>query len=216
MKYKNIVILVILLIVLGVMFFGDGKFLPFLTPVVFAHCDTMGGPVILAAKKALETGNVKLILIWVQKKDEAEIKEIFNKTLAVRKLNKDAQKFADNYFFETLVRIHRAGEGVAYTGIKAAEEIEPAIAAADKAIETGAVDNLVKEISSAVTGGIQERFKHTMEKKKHMDESVEAGREFVEAYVTFIHYVEKLHMDASAKGAHHGETEGVKSEGHKH
>ena len=86
--------------------------------VLFGHCDTMNGPVIKAAEKALETGNVNLVLIWVQKKDEATIKEAFQKTLAVRKLNAEAKKLADMYFFETLVRIHRAGEGVAYTGLK--------------------------------------------------------------------------------------------------
>jgi hypothetical protein len=131
-------------------------------------------------------------------------------------LNKEAQAFADNYFFEALVRIHRAGEGVAYTGIKAAEEVEPAIEAADKAMESGSIDSLVNEISGAVTKGIHERFAHAMGKKKHINESVEAGRKYVEAYVTFIHYVEKLHMDASAKGTHHGEAEVAKPEGHKH
>jgi hypothetical protein len=74
----------------------------------------------------------------VQKKDEAQIKEAFLKTLAVRKLNHDAQKLADMYFFETLVRIHRVGEGVEYSGLKPAEtEVEPGIAAADKSLESG-------------------------------------------------------------------------------
>jgi len=93
--------------------------------ILSSHCDTMNGPVIIAAKKALETANVNLVLIWVQKGDEAAIKESFQKAMAVRKLNPDARKLADMYFFETLVRIHRAGEGVAYTGLKQAEtEVE--------------------------------------------------------------------------------------------
>ncbi len=77
----------------------------------FAHCYTMNGPVVIAAQKALESGDVNVILVWVQKNDEAEIKAAFNKTLAVRTLSPEAKKLADMYFFETLVRIHRAGEG---------------------------------------------------------------------------------------------------------
>jgi hypothetical protein len=33
--------------------------------------------------------------------------------------------------------------------------------------------------------------------RKHADESVEAGREYVEAYVQYVHYVERLQVDAS-------------------
>jgi hypothetical protein len=43
-------------------------------PRVAAHCDGLDGPVVPAARKALETGDVNLVLIWVQKSDEAEIK----------------------------------------------------------------------------------------------------------------------------------------------
>src|ERR1051326_7561606 len=103
-----------------------------------AHCDGLDGPVVKAAQKALESGNVNPVLIWVLKKDEGEIKKAFQKTLAVRKLNPQAKELADMYFFETLVRIHRAGEGEPYTGLKpAGRDLEPAIPAADKAIESG-------------------------------------------------------------------------------
>jgi hypothetical protein len=40
--------------------------------------------------------------------------------------------------------------------------------------------------------------------QKHADESIEAGREYVEAYVVFTHYVERLYNDATAKVEHHG------------
>ena len=72
---------------------------------------------IKAAQKALEMGNGNLVLIWVQQQDEAEIKEAFQKTLAVRQLSPEAKELADRYFFETLVRVHRAGEGAPYTGL---------------------------------------------------------------------------------------------------
>lgn len=36
----------------------------------------------------------------------------------MRKARKDAQEVADDWFFENTIRIHRAGEGAAYTGMK--------------------------------------------------------------------------------------------------
>lgn len=119
------------------------------TAPVSAHCDTMDGPVVKAAQEALETGNVNLVLIWVQEKDEAQIKEAFNNTIAVRKLSPEAKELADMYFFETLVRVHRAGEGAPYTGLKPAGlDLGPAIPAADEALKTGSPDKLVKLLTS--------------------------------------------------------------------
>ena len=42
-------------------------------------------------------------------------------------------------------------------------------------------------------------------RKSHADDSVVAGREFVEAYVIFTHYVEGLHAIIKGSGGHHGE-----------
>lgn len=171
----------------------------------FAHCDTMEGPVIVDAKQALEKGEITPILKWVKQEAEPEIKTAFQKTMAVRNKGVEAKELADMYFFETLVRVHRAGEGAPYEGIKpAGTQVEPGIEAAEKALETGAAEALVKEITAKVSDGILERFAHALEAKKHKDESVEAGREFVEAYVTFMHYVERLHQDATSNPSHHG------------
>jgi hypothetical protein len=167
-----------------------------------AHCDTIAGPVVTDAKKALEKGDVTPVLKWVKKEHEGAIKEAFKKTLAARTQGKEAKELADMYFFETLVRIHRAGEGAPYTGLKPAEEFEPIIVETDKALESGSVDNLTKKVSDAVSAGIRKRFAHARETKKHSDESIEAGREFVEAYVEFTHYVERLYLDAEGHSAH--------------
>jgi hypothetical protein len=192
-----------------------------LAPVVaFAHCDTLDGPVIIAAKAALEKGDVTPVLKWVKKDDEPAIREAFKKTLAVRAKGPEARELADMYFFETLVRIHRAGEGAPYTGIEpAGTELGPVVTGADKALETGSVDGLTKLITGEVASGIHERFSRALEKQKHADDSVEAGREFVESYVDYVHYVERLDKDATASAAHHGhhgeeETEGTA--GHHH
>jgi hypothetical protein len=167
-----------------------------------AHCDTLDGPVVATARAALEKGDVTAVLKWVKKEDEQEIRELFQKTLVVRGKGKEAKELADQYFFETLVRIHRAGEGAPYAGLKS-EPAEPIIMAADKALESGAADALVKIVIEAATKGIRERFARTVEAKKHADESVEKGREFVESYVQFTHYVERLHQNASGKTAEH-------------
>ena len=173
----------------------------------FAHCDGLDGPVIKDARKALETGNVKLVLIWVQKADQEEITSAFKKTLAVRKLSPEAKEFADLYFFETLVRIHRAGEGAPYTGIKpAGRDLGPAIPAADKAIETGSPNELVKFLDDAIHDGLHPLYMKVKEKKNFDPNDVNAGREFVKAYVEFVHYVEKVYLlksgtSQSEKGA---------------
>jgi len=81
--------------------------------VIYApHCDTLDGPVVTAAKRALETGKVNLILPWAPKAAEEEIKSAFGRAQQVRKLGKAAADLADYWFFETVVRLHRAGEGL--------------------------------------------------------------------------------------------------------
>ena len=104
------------------------------------------------------------------------------------------------YFFETLVRIHRAGEGEPYTGLKpAGRELEPAIPAADKAIESGKLEPLLKILTEAVQAEVREKFKVVAAKKKFKPDDVEAGREYVEAYVPFVSHIERIY--ATAKGA---------------
>lgn len=186
----------------------------FVPNIAGAHCDTLDGPVVKDAKMALEKGDIAPVLKWVKKEYEGEIKEAFKKTLIVRKQSKEAKELADMYFFETLVRIHREGEGAPYTGLKS-EKPEPIIVEADKALESGSADALIKHMTSAVTNGIKERFARARETKKHADESVESGRKFVEAYVEFTHYVERIYMDAIAKALHHEEKRDS-AEGHHH
>jgi hypothetical protein len=180
---------------------------------VFGHCDGMDGPVVPAAQRALAKGDVNLVLIWVQANDEAEIRRVFAKTLAVRKLNPEARDLADLYFFETLVRIHRAGEGAPYTGLKqAGRDLGPAIPAADKAIETGSVDRLVTLITSESANGIRERFQKVTAAKKFSAEDVNAGRGYVKSYVEFVHYVEGLHESVQGGGDEHSEGAGKRPE----
>lgn len=205
---KKIILFECLLLMLMIGSLGMSK--------VYAHCDTLEGPVIKEAMAALESGDITPALKWIAKEHEAEVRTSFDKALKERAQGLEAKEKADMEFFETLVRIHREGEGALFEGIKpAGTALEPEIIAADYAIETGSVDSLVEEISKSVASGIRQRFNRVIETKKHMDESVEAGREYVAAYVEFMHYVEGVHKTASGIPGHHFEAEAGQEE-HKH
>ena len=193
METSRLIVLVFSLLVLITLLLPSGA---------LAHCDVWDGPVVQAAKQALETGNVNLVLIWVKEQDEAAIREVFQKTLAVRKLGSEARELADLHFFETLVRLHRAGEGAPYTGLKpAGRDLGPAIPAADEAIATGAADSLAKLLIDSVHDGVFKHFREVAERKNFDKNDVEKGREYVRAYVEFVHYVERLY-EAAQKPAH--------------
>jgi hypothetical protein len=168
-----------------------------------AHCDTMDGPVVTLAKKALEKGDVNLILPWVGADKENEIREAFDLAVVVRGKGAKEKELSDRYFFETLVRVHREGEGASFTGLMPAGlDLGPAIPAADKALETGNPEPMLALIEEKIHEGILKYYVEAMEKKKHAGESVEAGRAYVQAYVPYLHFVERLYTDATTPIAH--------------
>ena len=169
---------------------------------VRAHCDSLDGPVILEARKALENGDVTPLLKWVTAADEPQIREAFARTLTVRQMGPEAKALADTWFFETLVRVHRAGEGAPYTGLKPAGSMLPAVAEADHALASGSIDKLAKALAEHTADGLRERFTRATTAKTHAAESAEAGREYVEAYVSYVHYVEAL-ANVVHGAAHH-------------
>lgn len=158
---------------------------------VLAHCDTMDGPVVKDAKLAIESNNVNYVLKWISAEYEKELASIFELTMKVRSLNSDAQKLADMYFFETLVRIHRSGEGVPYTGIKPeGTPVDEKIAAADKSIEIGNLSPLENLVSKEKHPELKKRFDKVMSLKNFDVNDVAVGRKYVEAYVWFFHLAE--------------------------
>lgn len=166
------------------------------------HCDSLDGPVVKAAQQALAARDVTAVLIWVRAADETEIREAFEQTLAVRTLNQRAMALADRYFFETVVRVHRAGEGAAYTGLKpAGMDLGAAIPAADRAIASGSLSALQTLLRTAFEQGLRSHFDEVMAAKDWRAGDVEGGRRFVKVYVEYIHYVERLH-EAIAAAAH--------------
>lgn len=180
-------------------------FLLALPPLVWGHCDTLEGPVVVDAKAALAKGDITPVLKWIPAKEEGEVRDAFAKALVVRDKGKEAQELADTYFFETLVRVHRASEGAPYTGLKTGGAEEETIVAADQALATGKVDNLVKLVVEAVEKGIRQRFEETVERKKNAEHAVEYGRAYVASYVEFIHYGERIYQAAAHPPSHHAE-----------
>jgi hypothetical protein len=169
-----------------------------------AHCDSLDGPVVTLARKALATGDVNLVLPWVPKEAEPEIRRAFAQTLDVRKLGPQAQDLADSYFFETLVRVHRASEGAPYTGLKpSGTELGPAIPAADKALETGSPDTVESLLTDAIHKGLREHFNAAMARRRFAPDDVAAGRAYVQAYVPYVHYVEGLWEAATQPATGH-------------
>jgi len=181
--------------------------------VAFAHCDTMEGPLIGDAQKAISQNNVNIVLKWIPASNEAEIKDAFNQTMKVRVLSPDAEKLADNSFFETLVRIHRASEGVPFTGVKpVGTPIDPKVAAADKAVAAGNLSPVKDLIPEKDLPELTERFEKVMLLKNFDMNDVKAGREYIEAYVQFFKFAEgeghEGHGDAHAlTGTGNGHTE---------
>lgn len=180
-------------------------FLSTLPSAALAHCDTLDGPVVSTARKALDTGKLNPVLAWVRPQDEAEIREAFVRATAVRKSGPEARSLADTWFFETVVRVHRAGEGAPYTGLKpAGQDLGPAIAAADRSIESGSPAAVERLLGDAVKAGVHERFAR-LKAEKRPGEDVAAGRAWVQAYVPYLHYVEGVHQAATRGAGAHAE-----------
>lgn len=181
---------------------------PLSSPAV-AHCDTMDGPVVKDAQRAIAEKNVTPVLKWVREEDEAEVRSAFQLALSVRGQSEAARTLADRYFFETLVRIHRAGEGEGFNGLKPAGNVDPAIAAADRALEEGHIDAFADKLAAALRQAVKERFERARHARETAEKSVVQGREYVNSYVQLTHFVESAdNLIAAGAGHTHRENKG--------
>lgn len=183
---------------------------------VDAHCDSIDGPVVIAAQKAIETGNVNYVLPYVTEAGEAEVVAAFEKTMKAQNEDAEIRDTINYWFYETVVRVHRQGEGAAYTGIKPAGiDYGPAIPAAEEAIETGSNEELKRLILTTVEQGIDERFNEMMEINVSSPDDVEAARERAEAELLFEKYIDQLYRDATAELSHESHNQ-AQTGGHDH
>jgi hypothetical protein len=161
-----------------------------------AHCDTEDGPVVAAGRQALGTGNVNHALPWVRAADEPEVLDAFGAVLVADAADRAA---AERAFLETLVRVHRAGEGEQYDGIKPAGTPQPpAVSAADEALAAGDLAVLAPLVDEDYLGEVARRFAAAGALRRHDVDDVAAGRAYVGAYVEYVH-----HAARHAAGAGH-------------
>ena len=175
------------------------------------HCDSMDGPVVKAATRALDAEDVNLVLAYVQEAGEQEVRDAFDQVVRVRKVSPQAKEVADLHFFETVVRVHRAGEGAPFTGLKPAGLSEgPIIPAAEEAIETGSPDEVSRLLGDYVHEEVKQRFDRLMELQQHARGPVPEAREYVEAMLGFEIWAHKLYLAIKADpwGAHAQERHG--------
>lgn len=174
-----------------------------------AHCDTVDGPVAAAVRKALETGNVYLVLPYAPVSAEKELQAAFTEARAVRALGPAARELADRSFLETTVRLHRAGEGAPYTGLKpAGQDFGPVIPAAEHAVGTGDLSRLKAALMTEIEHALEERLAHVRELQKASSEPTQAGavpaaRQRVSAELAFVIFAETVREATHGKGADH-------------
>lgn len=169
------------------------------------HCDALDGPVVKAARRALEAGDAALALPYVHKEGEQEVRRAFDRVLPLRSDGAPVRELADLYFFETVVRVHRAGEGAPYTGLKPAGlDVGPVIPAAERAIETDSAHGLEKLLTDIVKAQLRRRFEHLRHLRAHAGHGVEGDRAYVEAMLGLQVWSHKLSLCAQAD-PHEGE-----------
>jgi hypothetical protein len=156
-----------------------------------AHCDTQDGPAVTDGRRALESGNVNIALKWVHEGDEEEVRDAFTRAAAVRGLSPEARDVADRYFLDVLIRIHRAGEGAGFDGIKpTGTTVPPQVVAADEALASGRIDPLRGLVDDERWGELERRFDRAVALKGFDVDDLAAAREYMEAYVSFFKYAE--------------------------
>lgn len=175
------------------------------SPPAEAHCDSINGPVVAAARQALAASDVSLILPYVKPESEAEVATAFQRTQAARQAGGEAQQVAERWFYETAVRLHRAGEGAAFTGLTEVADLDPALAAAEEALETGDLHEVTAVLTNAVQTELSRRYHAVEEARQHAtrEGTVAAHRERVEAELAFETYAYQLHQAAQGAAAAH-------------
>jgi hypothetical protein len=157
------------------------------------RCDALDGPVIQAAKKAIERINVLYVLPWVQHASEAELRDAFEDLMHAREKHPDAEKVADRWFFETVVRLHRMGEGEAFTGLKPdGADPGPASRLADAALESGDVEDLKDFFEDAIEDELKMRLARVTSTSGYEPWDIPAARLHIHETLEFFRFVERL------------------------
>jgi hypothetical protein len=142
----------------------------------------MDGPVVQAARDALEGEDVDIVLPYVHEPGESEVRAAFELAAKARVLGAEAREVADRYFIDTVVRVHRTGEGAPFTGLKPAGlDVGPVIPLAERAIDSGDPTALTELLVGAVRDEVTTRLTGVLDAKSHATEGVAAARRHVSA-----------------------------------
>ncbi len=173
-----------------------------MSQIASAHCDSYDGPVIKDAFKAFDENKVELVLKWVEEEHEAEIKSLFAKTHALKNEDAEIYQIVEKHFLETLVRLHREGEGASYTGLKPAGSTTAIVQMADKALAEKDIKTLSTKLNAHIVQVVNEKYEKAIALSKVKDASVEQGRAYVAAYVDYTHTLEGIHaiLEHGAEG----------------
>lgn len=180
------------------------------------HCDSLDGPVVTAARQALASGDVELVLPFVPEDGADEVRGLFASVLPVRGLSEAAREVADRLFFETVVRVHRAGEGAPYTGLKPAGlDVGPVIPLAERAVAVGASEPVADYLAAVLRDQLEQRLEAVTLLAARKDRSVADARDWVEAMLGFEVYSHHL-FEAMKAPAHagHGDAGPMLEHGH--
>jgi hypothetical protein len=166
------------------------------------HCDALDGPVVKAVREGLDAQDVRVILPYVPAEGEAEITAAFDRVVPIRAAGGTAAELAERWLFETVVRVHRAGEGAPYTGLKPAGLGEgPVIPVAERAIATGSPDELIATLHALVAEQAKHRLDEVLALKQQEDGTVAAARDYVHAMLGLQVWAHKVYL-ALTGGAH--------------
>ena len=165
----------------------------------------MDGPVVMAARAALQQGRPDPVLAYVPAAAEAEMRDAFQRALAARAAGGAAAAVAEQWLFETAVRLHRAGEGQPFTGLRPAGlGFGPVVPLAEQALAGGDPRPLFRFLTDAMHQELHRRFdraRHLAQAAQEHLGDVAAARERTSAELSFMVWAHGTYL-AFAKDPH--------------
>jgi hypothetical protein len=151
------------------------------------------GPVMRAAKMALETGNADHILIWVPEESENTLKNLLEKTCCERTTQRKARNHSIEWYLQTINRLHSEYYRPHDLNIstKTPEE-RKTILLVERACETGNFDEIATVMQITSDEEIRQRFNDVLNKSNYDMDNIAAGRAYVSAFTDFIACINSL------------------------
>ena len=171
---------------------------------LWAHCDRVDGPVATAAREALQTGQPVKVLAWVGTAQDRELRDAYELALEARKQGGSAADLAERYLVETAIRLHREAEGLPFDGVEsAATPVPRVIVVAEQALAKDQVDDVLALLDAELHGQVRRLFAAAGNQPADRDANLEAARQWVDAYVRYMGFVDGLY-EAIEAGPEHG------------